>query len=105
MHRLQVTTMMVEVSDEEAAAMESAEETAECEVEEMIAMKESDSYLQLSLKLIAIIHSLTSFSMLIAYYCLKVGCRLVGLHANVNLNKITIMVKPSYLLLVIGRSG
>lgn len=65
--------MMVEVSDEEAAAIETVEASAEeCEVEELIAMQESDSYLELSLQILAIVHSLTSFSMLIAYYCLKV---------------------------------
>lgn len=79
--------MMVEVSDEEAAAMmESAAEAAdvtgageECEVEEMIAMEEGDTYLEISLKLLAIIHSLTSLSMLIAYYCLKVNINLLKL--------------------------
>ena len=64
--------MMVEVSDEEAAAMESAEAAGECEVEETIAMKEADSYLELALQILALIHTLTSFSTLIAYYCLKV---------------------------------
>ena len=65
--------MMVEVSDEEAAAMESAEAAAEeCEVEEVISMAETDSYLELALQILALAHSLTSFSTLIAYYCLKV---------------------------------
>lgn len=66
--------MMVEVSDEEAAALADAAETAEeCEVEEMIAMEEEDTYLEITLQIVAIIHSLTSLSMLIAYYCLKVS--------------------------------
>jgi len=68
--------MMVEVTDEEAALLE-AEDNSECEVEETIAMKESDSYLEYSLQLLALVHTLTSLSMLIAYYCLKVshsGC-------------------------------
>ena len=67
-----VTVMMVEVLDEEAAAMESAAAEEECEVEEIISMNETDSYLELALKLLALVHSLTSFSTLIAYYCLKV---------------------------------
>jgi len=64
---------MVEMPDEEAAAYEAAAmEEAECEVEEMIAMDEEDGYLEIVIQLLAIVHSLTSLSMLIAYYCLKV---------------------------------
>lgn len=66
--------MMVEVSDVEAAAMEMAAADDEaCEVEEVISMEEDDSYLELLLQCLAIAHSITSLSMLIAYYCLKVS--------------------------------
>lgn len=65
--------MMVEVTNEEAVAAELIEAAAdECEVEEIITMEEDDSYLELLLQSLAVIHSITSLSMLIAYYCLKV---------------------------------
>lgn len=64
--------MMVEVTDEEAVAAEILEATEECEVEEIITMEEDDSYLELLLQSLAVVHSITSLSMLIAYYCLKV---------------------------------
>ena len=42
------------------------------EVEEFVSMEDSSYYMDPILRLLAVGHSLVAFSMLIAYYCLKV---------------------------------
>jgi len=42
------------------------------DVEEFVSMSESSYYMEHILRILAICHSLAGFSMLVAYYCLKV---------------------------------
>lgn len=52
--------------------MTSVGEDEEEDVEEMVSMSESSYYMEHILRCLAICHSLAAFSMLVAYYCLKV---------------------------------
>jgi ryanodine receptor 2 len=51
---------------------ETGGEEEEEDVEELVSMSESSYYLEHILRFLAICHSLAGFSMLVAYYCLKV---------------------------------
>ncbi|XP_053408017.1 ryanodine receptor-like isoform X6 [Mercenaria mercenaria] len=51
---------------------ESGGDEEEEDVEELVSMSESSYYLEHILRMLAIGHSLAAFSMLVAYYCLKV---------------------------------
>lgn len=51
---------------------ESGGEEEEEDVEEFVSMSESSYYMEYILRSLAVCHSLAAFSMLVAYYCLKV---------------------------------
>lgn len=53
------------------ATVEAGEDEEE-DIEEMVSMSESSYYMEHILRCLAIGHSLAAFSMLVAYYCLKV---------------------------------
>ena len=47
-------------------------QTEEEEFDEIVTMQGDNNYMEIFVRLLAVAHSLVSFSMLIAYYCLKV---------------------------------
>ena len=51
---------------------EPGEEGGDDDVEELVSMQEGIFYFEHVLRILAAMHSLVAFSMLVAYYCLKV---------------------------------